>query len=66
MPTTCLPSDRERETDEARCVCGSLLARVTPSGVEVKCRRCKRVILIPFAPDEPEREPRQSPSTNKR
>jgi phage FluMu protein Com len=31
-----------------RCECGSLLARLTARGVEVKCRRCKRIILIPL------------------
>ena len=34
---------------EHRCVCGSLLARLRPEGVELKCRRCKRVVLIPWA-----------------
>jgi phage FluMu protein Com len=29
-----------------RCDCGSLLARVVPSGVELKCRRCKRQVII--------------------
>ena len=29
-----------------RCQCGSLLARVVPGGIEVKCRRCKRTIVI--------------------
>ena len=34
---------------EHRCVCGSLLARLRPEGVELKCRRCKRVVLVPWA-----------------
>jgi hypothetical protein len=29
--------------EEARCGCGSLLARVVAGQVELKCRRCKRV-----------------------
>jgi hypothetical protein len=29
-----------------RCHCGSLLARLVPGGVEVKCRRCKRTVVI--------------------
>ena len=33
---------------DARCECGSLLARVTPRGVELKCRRCKRIVVIPL------------------
>jgi len=36
----------ERTSRESRCVCGSLLARLTPHGVELKCRRCKRIVLV--------------------
>jgi hypothetical protein len=32
----------------ARCECGSLLARLTPRGVEIKCRRCKRITIVPL------------------
>ncbi len=31
---------------EVRCGCGSLMARVTARGLELKCRRCKRVVLL--------------------
>ena len=31
-----------------RCGCGSLLARVVADGVELKCRRCKRQVVVPF------------------
>lgn len=31
---------------ECRCVCGNLVARVVAEGVELKCRRCKRVLLV--------------------
>ncbi len=34
--------------EEVRCECGNLLARLTPVGVEIKCRRCKRVTIIPL------------------
>ncbi len=34
------------EDNALRCHCGSLLARLVPGGVEVKCRRCKRTIVI--------------------
>jgi hypothetical protein len=34
---------------ERRCPCGSLLARLRANGVELKCRRCKRVVVIPWA-----------------
>ena len=32
--------------DQCRCGCGSLLARVVREGLEIKCRRCKGLILI--------------------
>jgi hypothetical protein len=32
-----------------RCHCGSLLARLVPDGVEIKCRRCKRRVVIPLS-----------------
>jgi hypothetical protein len=31
-----------------RCCCGSLLARVIAEGVEIKCRRCKRKVVLPI------------------
>jgi hypothetical protein len=34
--------------EDFRCLCGSLLARVTPHGVQLKCRRCKRTMLVPI------------------
>jgi len=34
---------------EARCECGQLVAKLLPDGVELKCKRCKRIVLIPFA-----------------
>jgi phage FluMu protein Com len=44
-----------REEDALRCHCGSLLARVVPGGIEIKCRRCKRRVVIPLgAPDSAE------------
>jgi hypothetical protein len=47
------PSRRPAEPERAccedfRCLCGSLLARVTPHGVQLKCRRCKRTMLVPI------------------
>ena len=36
------------ERDELRCVCNSLLARATEAGIELRCRRCKRVVIIPY------------------
>ncbi len=31
---------------ELRCTCGSLMARLLAGDIELKCRRCKRVLLI--------------------
>lgn len=31
---------------EIRCDCGSLLARWTEGGLEIKCRRCKRQVVV--------------------
>jgi phage FluMu protein Com len=32
-----------------RCLCGSLLARVVDDHVELKCKRCKRMMLVPLS-----------------
>jgi len=40
-------SDR-RDPSECRCLCGSLIARRVPDGVELKCRRCKRTVVVPL------------------
>ncbi|MYA28724.1 MAG: hypothetical protein F4Z24_05365 [Nitrospira sp. SB0666_bin_27] len=31
---------------ERRCLCGQLLARLGPRGLELKCKRCGRVLLF--------------------
>jgi phage FluMu protein Com len=31
-----------------RCLCGSMLARLVPGGVELKCKRCKRQVILPL------------------
>jgi len=36
-----------RTEHELRCGCGSLMARRTQAGLELKCRRCKRVVVVP-------------------
>lgn len=35
--------------DELRCHCGQLMARVIGHGVELKCKRCRRLVVIPFS-----------------
>lgn len=39
------PSCHESET---RCECGQLIAKVRGQGLELKCKRCKRIVVIPF------------------
>lgn len=31
---------------DLRCLCGRLLARLVPGGVEIRCNRCKRSCVI--------------------
>ncbi|MGH7164550.1 MAG: hypothetical protein ACREIS_03370 [Nitrospiraceae bacterium] len=33
---------------ESRCECGQLIAKIRSRGLELKCKRCKRIVLIPF------------------
>jgi len=40
---------RDAQCEELRCACGSLMARVTTHGIELKCRRCKRVVVVAAA-----------------
>lgn len=48
-----MPKKDERLfAEDLRCLCGSLVAKVRKDGIELKCRRCKRVALIPFSEDE--------------
>ena len=42
------PASASKDTTSLRCCCGSLLARLVNDGVELKCRRCKRQVVIPF------------------
>jgi phage FluMu protein Com len=35
-----------------RCLCGSLLARLVRNGVELKCRKCKRHIIVPLTEEK--------------
>lgn len=32
--------------DQCRCSCGAMFARVVRDGLEIKCRKCKSVVLI--------------------
>lgn len=37
---------------DVRCDCGSLMARLTKAGIELKCRRCKRIVVVPPPPSD--------------
>ncbi|MDA0738899.1 MAG: hypothetical protein O2999_10745 [Nitrospirae bacterium] len=57
-------NDSIAKTREARCHCGYLVAKLRKDGVELKCRRCKRIIVLPFqasGTDEHILEPCQVP-----
>lgn len=32
---------------DLRCTCGALVARRVAGGVEIRCRRCRRTVLVP-------------------
>ena len=51
---------------DCRCPCGSLLARLVPQGVELKCRRCKRTVLIGWSALENPRPEAPSPESRRR
>ena len=38
--------DRGATTRELRCRCGRLMARAVRNVVELKCPRCKRIVLL--------------------
>jgi phage FluMu protein Com len=46
------PFEREKQPGKGerpfRCACGSLLARLVRDGLELKCRKCKRQIVVPL------------------
>lgn len=47
MPTT--PTHCRSTNQETRCECGQLIAKMRGQGIELKCKRCKRIVLIPFS-----------------
>jgi hypothetical protein len=49
MVTTKAPDTKACHSDETRCECGQLIAKVRGCGIELKCKRCKRIVIIPFS-----------------
>ena len=35
--------------DEARCECGHLIAKIRGKNLELKCKRCRRIVTIPYS-----------------
>lgn len=49
MVQTKLAARIEHRDHETRCECGQLIAKVRRQGLELKCKRCKRIVVIPFS-----------------
>jgi phage FluMu protein Com len=49
------PGREHRGIKPFRCLCGSMLARLVPGGVELKCRRCKRQVVVPLEENRAEK-----------
>jgi phage FluMu protein Com len=39
-------ADDKKTGNELRCGCGSLIGRVVKEGVEIKCRKCKKISIL--------------------
>ena len=49
MVSTTSPGSHSVDCGETRCECGQLIAKVRGQGLELKCKRCKRIVVIPFS-----------------
>ena len=49
MVSTMSTSSDSADCGETRCECGQLIAKVRGQGLELKCKRCKRIVVIPFS-----------------
>ena len=49
MTSATTTSNHSADCDETRCECGQLIAKVSGQGLELKCKRCKRIVVIPFS-----------------
>ena len=43
------PIGYSADCSEARCECGQLIAKIRVQGLELKCKRCKRIVVIPLS-----------------
>ena len=49
MVSTTSPISHSADCGKTRCECGQLIAKVRGQGLELKCKRCKRIVVIPFS-----------------
>jgi hypothetical protein len=49
MISATTPISPSADCGETRCECGQLIAKVRGQGLELKCKRCKRIVVIPFS-----------------
>lgn len=47
-PTQAAKAESATPLQDERCECGNLLCKVSRETVEIKCRRCKRIHVIPI------------------
>jgi phage FluMu protein Com len=50
--TTPPPDGNPEDPNRVHCACGSLLARRVADGIELKCKRCKRILIVPITDDD--------------
>ena len=49
MGSATTPMNHPADCGDTRCECGQLIAKVRGQGLELKCKRCKRIVVIPFS-----------------
>lgn len=49
MATKSNTAPEVRCSEDIRCHCGQLMARLIAQGIELKCKRCRRLLVIPFS-----------------
>jgi hypothetical protein len=42
------PGTDDKGLRDERCECGNLLCKISAEAIEIKCRRCKRIHIIPL------------------
>lgn len=55
-------SMNKRPCHEMCCLCGRLVARWEKSGIELKCKRCKRIVVVRVEGTQSGRLPRTDPA----